>query len=83
MAKLHTYRLIVKSTGDHMGFVVVDPDTERCYINSGERPCFSPVASFAYCRVNDAITRALDGDSGVSVPLRTVGVGTDFDVTKF
>lgn len=83
--KLATFRLITKANGFHMGFVVIDPETERCYINCGDAPTFSPVASFAFASVNEAIRRALDPETHhrVSVPLRTVGIGTDFAVTGF
>lgn len=83
--KLSTFRLLIKNTGIHMGFVVVDVESERCYINNGDAAAFSPVASFAFASVNEAICRALDPETRkrVSVPLRTVGIGTDFDVASF
>ncbi len=82
--KLATYRLVVKATGVHMGFVVIDPERERCYINAGEFKAFSRKALFAFARVNDAICYALANDhTRLSVPLRTVGIGTDFDVVGF
>lgn len=85
-SKLHTYRLIVRETGVHMGFVVIDDERGRCHINTGEFPAYSKkLAAFAFARVNDAICYALGSGLTLSVPLRTVGIGEGlfFDVVGF
>ena len=71
--KLSVYRLLTKEGGLHMGFVVIDPEKATCHINTGEKPVYSEFATFAFCRIDDAISHALNG-GGVEVPLRTVGI---------
>lgn len=71
--KLSVYRLLTKEGGHHMGFVVIDPEKATCHINAGDKPVYSEFATFAFCRIYDAISHALSG-GGVEVPLRTVGI---------